>query len=39
LLSGDLLLAGAVLGAAAAGHYYVAAQIASAGLVLANAAG
>jgi O-antigen/teichoic acid export membrane protein len=39
LLSGDLLLAGAVLGAAAAGHYYVAAQIATAGLVLANAAG
>jgi O-antigen/teichoic acid export membrane protein len=39
LLSGDLLLAGVVLGAAAAGHYYVAAQVATAGLVLANAAG
>ena len=39
LLSGDLLLAGAVLGAATAGHYYVATQIATAGLVLANAAG
>ncbi len=39
LLSADLLLAGACLGAAAAGDYFLAAQVATAGLVLANAAG
>jgi O-antigen/teichoic acid export membrane protein len=38
-LSADLLLAGVCLGAAAAGDYYLAAQVATAGLVLANAAG
>lgn len=39
LLSGDLLLAGAMIGPAAAGHYYVASQVATSGLMLANAAG
>lgn len=39
LLSADLVLAGAVLGTAAAGSYFLAAQVATAGLVLANAAG
>lgn len=37
-LSADLLVAGIVLGAAAAGDYYLASQIAVAGLLFANAA-